>query len=108
MLTINRRAAFPRRGMMYLPVSKQLSDAFDDMRRRIDVMCSEQRRNQVFTEDIRDLVRDVLHAEFEFPKHLLEPVFLLINQKIRKAIKVENIYHLEILIDTLRMLDAYN
>ena len=38
----------------------------------------------------------------------MQPLFHLVNQKIRKAIEDDNLYHLEILLDALYMMDSSN
>jgi len=59
-------------------------------------------------EDIREAVYEVTVLPFEFPRHLLEPVFNLVNQKCEAAIYYQDIYSLEILLDTLALMDARN
>jgi len=39
-------------------------------------------RNTVFVEDISALVYEFVNSEVEIPRHLLEPIFILCNEKI--------------------------
>lgn len=71
-------------------------------------MCSVDRRNQIYTEDLRKFVEEITELQFEFPKHLMQPLFHLVNQKITKAIEEENLYQLELLLDALFMMDSEN
>lgn len=75
---------------------------------KVNQMCLPERRNTVFTEDILDLVVEITRLDIEFPKHLMQPLFHLLNQKIGQAIKDSNLYHLEILLDALHMMDSSN
>jgi hypothetical protein len=59
-------------------------------------------------EDVRDLVHEVSALEFEFPRHKLEPVFDMINEKLHMVIEYEHIYCIEVLLECLRMIMARN
>ena len=52
---------------------------------------------EVFIEDIHELVYEISNLEIEFPRYLLEPIFILCNEKIKISIETENLYALEIL-----------
>lgn len=39
-------------------------------------------RKKVFVEDINIFLTEVSMLEFEFPRHLLEPIFVLVNEKL--------------------------
>lgn len=45
-------------------------------------MCSSEKRNTIYSEDIRQLVEEITLLTIEFPRHLIQPLFILINQKI--------------------------
>ena len=62
----------------------------------------------MFTEEIREFVREIIVLEFEFPRHLMEPLFHLINEKLVTAMQNEDIYNLELLLDALAMMGARN
>ena len=94
--------------MRYLPIGKYETEQLGKIRAKIEYMCSMERRNQLYTEDIRKFVEEIIELQFEFPKHLMQPLFHLVNQKITKAIQDENLYHLEILLDALYMMDSTN
>ena len=42
-------------------------------------MCLPERRNTQFSEDIRELVEEITQLDIEFPKHLMQPLFHLLN-----------------------------
>ena len=62
----------------------------------------------MFTEEIREFVREIIVLEFEFPRHLMEPLFHLINEKLVTAMQNEDIYNLELLLDALAMMGTRN
>ncbi len=39
---------------------------------------------------------------------MIEPLFRLINQKLAKAVEINDLYQLEILLDALYMMDSSN
>ena len=45
---------------------------------------------------------------FEFPRHKLESLFDVVNEKLFQSMEQENIYCLEILLDCLRFMNARN
>ncbi len=51
---------------------------------------------------------EITNSEVEFPRQLLEPLFILTNELIQKAIDTENLFTLEILMDVLCMMNARN
>ena len=59
-------------------------------------------------EDLRDLLQEVSALEFEFPRHKLEPIFDMINEKLHMAIEYEHIYCVEVLLECLRLMCARN
>jgi hypothetical protein len=59
-------------------------------------------------EDMRDLLQEVSQLNFEFPRHKLEPLFDVINEKLFHSIECENIYCLEVLLECLRLMSARN
>lgn len=65
-------------------------------------------RNNMCIEDIRDLLQEISVLTFEFPRHKLESVFELVNEKLSASIECENIYCIEILLDCLRYMQARN
>ena len=78
------------------------------IKQKIESMVSQEYAKRVFTEEIRDFVREIISLEFEFPRHLMEPLFHLINEKLATAIQNEDIYNLELLLDALAMMGARN
>jgi hypothetical protein len=46
--------------------------------------------------------------QFEFPRHRLEPLFDVINEKLHASIECENIYCIEVLLECLRLMSARN
>lgn len=62
----------------------------------------------MYVEDIQQLVYELVNLEVEFPRHLMEPIFIICNEKISQAIETEHLYSLEILLDTLSMINARN
>ena len=65
-------------------------------------------RKKVFVEDINNFLTEVSMLEFEFPRHLLEPIFVLVNEKLQMAIDSSNLYCLEILLNCLSLMGARN
>ena len=65
-------------------------------------------RKKVFIEDINNFLTEISMLEFEFPRHLLEPVFILVNEKLQMAIDTNNLYCLEILLNCLGLMGARN
>lgn len=65
-------------------------------------------RKKVFVEDINIFLTEVSMLEFEFPRHLLEPIFVLVNEKLQMAIDSNNLYCLEILLNCLSLMGARN
>ena len=59
-------------------------------------------------EDMRDFLQEVSQLQFEFPRHKLEPLFKVINEKLHYSIKCENIYCIEVLLECLRLMSARN
>ena len=88
-------------------MSEQI-DQLNKMKQKIENMCVLENAKRVFTEDIRDFVKEITTLEFEFPRHLMEPLFHLINEKLATAIHNEDIYNLELMLDTLAMMHARN
>ena len=39
-------------------------------------------RKKVLIEDINSFLMEISMLEFEFPRHLLEPIFVLVNEKL--------------------------
>ena len=70
-LTISRKPAIEKIGMRYLPIGKYETEQLGKMRAKIEYMCSSERRNQLYTEDIRKFVEEIIELQFEFPKHLM-------------------------------------
>lgn len=71
-------------------------------------MVSVAEASKVTVEEIRDSVIEITSLPFEFPRHLLEPLFNLVNQKCKAAISHQDIYSLEVLMDTLALMNARN
>lgn len=107
-VTIKRKPALPEQGLRYLPIMKAETDQLHKMKQRIEFMCLPDQAKRVFTEEVRDFVKELTRLEFEFPRHLMEPLFHLINEKLETAIHNEDIYNLELLLDSLAMMHARN
>lgn len=71
-------------------------------------MCLPDKRNTIYSEDIHEMVQEIMELEIEFPKHLMQPLFHLLNQKIAKAIQASDLYQIEILLDALYMMNSTN
>ena len=65
-------------------------------------------KHNLCIEDLRDLVQEVSLLDFEFPRHKLEPLFDVINEKLHVAIECEHIYCIEVLLECLRFMSARN
>lgn len=65
-------------------------------------------RKKVLVEDINSLLMEISMLEFEFPRHLLEPIFVLVNEKLQMAMNSSNLYCLEILLNSLSLMGARN
>lgn len=39
-------------------------------------------RKKIFVEEIDALLLEISTLEFEFPRHILEPIFILCNEKL--------------------------
>jgi hypothetical protein len=53
-------------------------------------------------------LQDLSQLHFEFPRHKLESLFEVVNEKLFQSIECENVYCLEILLDCLRFMNARN
>jgi hypothetical protein len=51
---------------------------------------------------------EIATCEVEFPRYLLEPLFIMCNEMIQASIDTNNLYTLEILLDVLSMMNARN
>lgn len=91
-LTIHRKPAFPKIGMRYLPIGKYETDELKRIKKKINNMCAIGVTNTLYSEDIVEMVEEIIGLQFEFPKHLIEPLFRLINQKLAKAIETSDLY----------------
>ena len=78
------------------------------MKSKIERLCRPDQARREFTEDLRDVVKELTRLEFEFPRHLMEPLFNLINEKLETAMANDDIYNLELLLDSLAMMHARN
>ena len=58
-MTIHRKAANPKIGLRYLPIGKTESELLESYKNKIDQMCYPDRRNTIYSEDIRDLVDEI-------------------------------------------------
>ena len=59
-LTINRKPANPKIGLRYLPIGKYQTELLEAYKIKVEQMCLPERRNTVYTEDIRDLVGEII------------------------------------------------
>lgn len=71
-------------------------------------MVGVEETSMVTVEEIRDSIIEIMNLQFEFPRHLLEPLFNLVNQKIKAAIFYQDIYSLEVMMDALALMNARN
>ena len=69
----------PRIGMRYLPIGKYETELLEKTRKKIDYMCQPDKRNTIYSEDIRQTVQEISELQIELPKHLMQPLFNLIN-----------------------------
>jgi hypothetical protein len=65
-------------------------------------------RKKVYVEDIDALLVEISTLEFEFPRHILEPIFILCNEKLQQAIDTNHLYSLEILLNSMSLMGARN
>lgn len=65
-------------------------------------------KHNIYIEDIRDLLAEITNLSFEFPRHRLEPIFEMVNDKINDSIYCENLYCLEVLRECLMYMNARN
>ena len=105
-LTIKRKPVYA--ALRELPNNFEMSKKNINYIERITRLCSKDNRRAVTVEDLRDFVRELSEVEFEFPRHLMEPLFHLCNEKLYQAIESDNIYCLEVLLDTLSLMQARN
>ena len=103
---IQRKAADPEIGMRYLPLDDQSRQSIQTYIDKIRAMMNN--RKKVLIEDINSLLTEISMLEFEFPRHLLEPIFVLVNEKLQMAIDSNNLYCLEILLNCLSLIGARN
>ena len=92
--------------MRYLPLDAQSRQTIESYIEKIRAMMAN--RKKVFIEDINSFLTEISMLEFEFPRHLLEPVFILVNEKLQMAIDSNNLYCLEILLNCLSSIGARN
>lgn len=59
-------------------------------------------------ENVRDVVRELCEIEFEFPRHLMEPLFHMANRMMHRAIDTNQLYQIEVLLDALAYMGARN
>ena len=89
-------------------MGKDWNELLESYKYKVEQMCLPGKRNTIYSEDIRQLVEEITELQIEFPKHLMQPLFHMLNQKISKAIQENNLYQLEILLDALYMMDSTN
>ena len=51
---------------------------------------------------------EVSQLQFEFPRHKLEPIFEVVNEKLHASMEGDNIYCVEVLLECLRLMSARN
>jgi len=77
---IKRRPANPEVGMKYLPLNHEQWSEIERYRGKITDMVIN--RHNVCIEDIQQLIYDITNLQVEFPRHLMEPLFLLCNDML--------------------------
>lgn len=92
--------------MRYLPLDAQSRQTIETYIDKIRSMMIN--RKKIVVEDINTFVTEISMLEFEFPRHLLEPIFILVNDKLQMAIDTNNLYCVEILLNTLSLMGARN
>ena len=65
-------------------------------------------KNNIYIEDIRDLLAEISLLHFEFPRYKLESLFDVVNEKINDSIHCDNLYCLEVLRECLFRMNARN
>lgn len=92
--------------MRYLPLDAQSRQTIETYIDKIRSMMIN--RKKIVVEDINTFVTEISMLEFEFPRHLLEPIFILVNDKLQMAIDTNNLYCVEILLNTLSLMGTRN
>ena len=105
-LRIVRKPNYGSNFLRGLPINRADRERLFAIFGKIEIMVSN--RHNVFIEDIRDLLLEITQLNFEFPRHKLESLFDLVNEKLNASIECENIYCLEVLLDCLRFMSATN
>jgi hypothetical protein len=105
-LIITRRPNYHGLGLRNLPINKVEREKLSLTLNKLDQAVLN--KHVLTIEDLRDLVQEVSLLEFEFPRHKLEPIFDVINEKMHMAIEGESIYCIEVLLEALRFMSARN
>jgi hypothetical protein len=80
-----RRPNYSGLGLRNLPINKAEREKLQSMLVKLEKAV--QNKYNLCIEDFRDLVQEVSTLEFEFPRHKLEPLFDVINEKLHLSIE---------------------
>ena len=105
-MRISRKFNFNGGDAKGLPINRTDRDKLNAILAKIEQTAAN--RHSVFIEDLRDLLHEISLLPFEFPRHKLESLFDVVNEKLFQSIESENIYCLEVLLDCLRHMSARN
>ena len=103
---ITRRPNYTGLGLRGLPINRAEREKLSSTLSKLDNAVLN--KTNIMIEDLRELVQEVSLLEFEFPRHKLEPLFDVINEKLHIAIECEHIYCIEVLLECLRFMSARN
>ena len=103
---VTRRPNYTALGLRGLPTNKAERDKMHQVFNKLDQTVANS--HLISIEDMRDFLQEVSQLQFEFPRHKLEPLFKVINEKLHYSIKCENIYCIEVLLECLRLMSARN
>jgi hypothetical protein len=103
-LTIKRKPT--QYEMRPLPNNRETIDKLKQIKKEINEKVEKYR--QITVEEMRNFVKNLSSVDFELPRHLLEPLFNCCSKLISRAIETNNLYTLEILLDTISYLGARN
>jgi len=105
-LVVTRRPNYSGLGLRGLPINRVEREKLTQTLIKLDQAVLN--KNNLAIEDLRELVQEVSLLQFEFPRHKLEPLFDVINEKLHIAIECEHIYCIEVLLECLRFMSARN
>lgn len=105
-LMITRRPNYSGLGLRSLPINRPERERLSQMLVKIESAVHNKQSMPI--EDMRDILTEVSQLQFEFPRHKLEALFEVVNEKLHSSIECENIYCIEVLLECLRLMSARN